>query len=591
MAVTAKPTPAGLPLPGGSPGATVTVRPLRCGEVLLPPRALDRPRGPLAQPRAMLLARRSRWSWVPVPVFLVEHPTAGRLLVDTGFHASVQDGARTSLGRRQAWIIPARQRAGESAPEQLRAHGVEPGDIATVVMTHLHNDHASGAIQFPDATFVVDDAEWRAACKGGFAEGYRHEHFDQPFDWRALDYAAGKPYAGFERSLDLFGDGSVRLLSTRGHTKGHQSVLLRLRDRELLLTADAAYTRYAIEHDVLPIFVFGGADRYQRSLDAIRAYAAATPDAVVICGHDAERWPELESIYRLTRPPATSGREASCVPEMLRAALTALLATSAAALAAAPAASARSIVIATGTNDVVLTDLPSNRVVARIDVGARTRAVAAVPDGSRAFVAAGNSIVVVDLATRVHATAPPLAGAISSLALSQDGTRLLAARRGAIDVIDTATITPVGRIDLKGAKPGAIATRGGRAQGRGRARRARRARRHDDAAPHAPHEEGRARGQDRPAQARQAPRARGDPRRRRLHADAAVGQHERRDAQRAGPRHAAQARADQPQARRRRGARGLAERQPRGDRREPRRARRRDRRPHPRPAARPRPHR
>ena len=297
MAVKTKPTRATLPLPGGSAGATVVVRPLRCGEVCLPPRALDRPRGPLAQPRAMLLAARSRWIWLPVPVFLVEHPTAGRVLIDTGFHASVQDGARSSLGRRQAWIIPARQQAGESAPEQLRALGVEPDAIATVVMTHLHNDHASGAIQFPDATFVVDADEWRAACKGGFAEGYRHEHFDQPLQWRTVDYAGGAPHAGFERSLDLFGDGSVRLLSTPGHTQGHQSVLLRLRGRELLLTGDAAYTRHAIEHDVLPIFVFGGEDRYRRSLAAIREFDRATPGAVVICGHDAECWPALDAVY------------------------------------------------------------------------------------------------------------------------------------------------------------------------------------------------------------------------------------------------------------------------------------------------------
>jgi glyoxylase-like metal-dependent hydrolase (beta-lactamase superfamily II) len=297
MAVKTKPRPASLPLPGASAGATVRVHPLRCGEVMMPPSALDRPKGRFAQQRAMLGTKRSNWIGVPVPVFLVEHPTAGRILVDTGFHASVQDRAHSSLGRRQAWVLPARQAAGESAPEQLLARGIDPGDIATIVMTHLHNDHASGAIQFPDATFVVDAAEWTAACKGGFAEGYRHAHFDQPFDWHTVDYDGAGPYASFERTLDLFGDGSIRLLSTRGHTKGHQSVLLRLDGRELLLTADAAYTRRAVDDDVLPIFIFGGEDRYRRSLAAIRDYAEKTPDAVIICGHDAERWPQLEAVY------------------------------------------------------------------------------------------------------------------------------------------------------------------------------------------------------------------------------------------------------------------------------------------------------
>jgi glyoxylase-like metal-dependent hydrolase (beta-lactamase superfamily II) len=297
LAVATKPTPATLPLPGGSPGASVRVRPLRCGEIKIPPRALDRPTGALAQQRAMFGAKRSNWSWIPVPVFLVEHPTAGRVLVDTGFHASVQDGARTSLGRRQSWLLPARQARGESAPEQLRALGIDASEIETIVMTHLHNDHASGAIQFPDATFVVDVAEWRAAIQGGFADGYRRAHYDQPFDWRTVDYEEAQPHGPFERTLDLFGDGSVRLLCTRGHTKGHQSILLRLDRRELLLTADAAYTHRAIEDDVLPIFVFGGIDNYRRSLAAVRAYAKQNPGAVVIPGHDADNWPLLEPVY------------------------------------------------------------------------------------------------------------------------------------------------------------------------------------------------------------------------------------------------------------------------------------------------------
>jgi len=297
VAVKTQPKPAELPLPGGSPGATVRVHPLRCGEVLLPPAVLDRPSGRLAQPRAMLGTKRSNWAWVPVPAFLVEHPTAGPILVDTGFHASVQDGPRSSLGRRQTWAMPARADTGDSAPEHLRARGIEPREIATIVMTHLHNDHASGATQFPDATFVVDEAEWAAACKGGFAQGYRHAHFDQPFDWRSVTYADAEPYASFERTIDLLGDGSIRLLSTPGHTAGHQSLLLRLRDGELLLTADAAYTRRAIEERILPLFIFGGEDDFRRSLAAIGDYVEQHPQAVVICGHDAANWPQLEAVY------------------------------------------------------------------------------------------------------------------------------------------------------------------------------------------------------------------------------------------------------------------------------------------------------
>jgi glyoxylase-like metal-dependent hydrolase (beta-lactamase superfamily II) len=299
VAIATKPTPLTLPLPGGSVGATVRVSPLRCGEVLLPPRAFDRPSGPLSQLRAMgPTVPRSRWSWAPVPVFLIEHPTAGRLLVDTGFHASAQDDPRTSLGRRQAFVLPARQAPGESAPEQLRARGIDPAQIELVVMTHLHNDHASGAIQFPEATFVVDGAEWVAASAGGFAEGYRREHYDQPLRWHTVDYAAAGagPHGAFERTLDLFGDGSVRLLATPGHTLGHQSLLLALEGRELLLTGDAAYTRRTIDEHLVPIFCADAA-RYRHSLAQVHAHAAEHPDTIVVPGHDAELWPRLQATY------------------------------------------------------------------------------------------------------------------------------------------------------------------------------------------------------------------------------------------------------------------------------------------------------
>ncbi len=142
---------------------------------------------------------------------------------------------------------------------------------------------------------------------------------------------------------------------------------------------------------------------------------------------------------------------------MLRTTLTALLATAAAALAAAPAADARAIVIATGTSELTLTDVPADKVVARLHLGAPTRAVAMAPDGSRAFVAVGRRIAAIDLATRAITGALDLKGAISSLALTRDGTRLLAARRGAIDVVDTATMALAGAVNLHGSKPGALA--------------------------------------------------------------------------------------------------------------------------------------
>lgn len=297
MDVGAEPRPAALPLPGGSRGAAVRLTPLLTGEIMAPPGFVDRPSGRLAWPR-MLATPRKRWLALPVPAFLVEHPSAGAILIDTGFHASVAVSPRESLGAIAARIFDVRMRAEQSVPAQLERLGLGPQAVRVVIMTHLHFDHASGVSEFPQATFVVDRREWDAASGGGWRQGYHPRQFDHAFDWRALDYeaAAVDSFAGFGAALDLFGDGSVRLLSTPGHSAGHQSVLLRLRDREALVCGDAAYLRRTIADEVIPM-TLDDEHRYRRSLREIARFVERTPRLVVIPGHDPDAWAELERSY------------------------------------------------------------------------------------------------------------------------------------------------------------------------------------------------------------------------------------------------------------------------------------------------------
>ena len=212
---------------------------------------------------------------LPIPCFLVEHPQAGPFLVDTGLHASVADDPAENLGRVAKLIYRINMSAQDAAPAQVRARGVDPGAIGLVVMTHLHYDHASGATQFPGATFLVERREWDAAQSGGMLQGYHRPHLDPALDWRAIDV---------EDEADLFGDGSVRLLHTPGHTPGHLSLLLRLQSGDsLLLTADAAYAKQTLDGRWLPLFV-DDETAYFASLDRLIALA---PEADhLVCGHD-----------------------------------------------------------------------------------------------------------------------------------------------------------------------------------------------------------------------------------------------------------------------------------------------------------------
>jgi Metallo-beta-lactamase superfamily len=144
MKVHAEPKPLSGPLPGGKEGATVVVEPMRVGEAQVPPGMLEDGGGRLTNLRMLGIGTpRSRWWWVPCPAFLIRHPGAGPVLVDTGLHPSVAAKPAANLGRTVAAFARPRLDPEESLPAQLRARGIDPREVGLVVMTHLHVDHAS----------------------------------------------------------------------------------------------------------------------------------------------------------------------------------------------------------------------------------------------------------------------------------------------------------------------------------------------------------------------------------------------------------------------------------------------------------------
>jgi glyoxylase-like metal-dependent hydrolase (beta-lactamase superfamily II) len=201
-------------------------------------------------------ADQSRWSpgvnvGVPIDLsdncYLIHHDREGYLLWDTGIGDSVADLPNGLLVKaiNQTWHRT------QTLSAALATIGVQPADIRYVGLSHIHPDHSGNVDEFPDATLVIQKAEWEFAKT------------------QALPFNPNRKLELLDGDKDLFGDGSVRLLSTPGHTPGHQSLLLHLdKTGYVVLSGDLVHLKANWDNRQVPVF---NADREQSvaSMDKI----------------------------------------------------------------------------------------------------------------------------------------------------------------------------------------------------------------------------------------------------------------------------------------------------------------------------------
>lgn len=289
------------PLAGGHKGATVSVEPMIAGEVEWPPGFFERPGGRFEAVKVSGIGLpRSKWAQVPCPAFLIRHPSAGPILVDTGLHPSVASKPSANMGRVFTRFSRPRLEPGADVPARLRDRGLDAKGITTVVMTHLHYDHASAISEFPNAVYVLSDAEWIAATTDSrpLLRGYRPQHYDYVFDYRTVsfDRSGVSSYGSFARTFDLLGDGSVRLAYTPGHSAGHMCVIARLSRRDFVIAGDTVYTMRQLAGGPEPPRPL---DRHtwKRSRQELALFAREYPDAVIVPSHDADVLGSLDERY------------------------------------------------------------------------------------------------------------------------------------------------------------------------------------------------------------------------------------------------------------------------------------------------------
>jgi N-acyl homoserine lactone hydrolase len=155
--------------------------------------------------------------------YLIRH-AKGLLLWDTGIPdavAAMPDGMVVANGA-------ITQRRAKTLAAQLAEIGVKPADIAYVAISHTHGDHVGNVSLFPSSTILIQAAEYEWAMA-------------QP---TKPAFAATQTFDKLSGDRDVFGDGSLVILSTPGHTPGHQCLLVRLpKTGAVVLSGDAVHLR------------------------------------------------------------------------------------------------------------------------------------------------------------------------------------------------------------------------------------------------------------------------------------------------------------------------------------------------------------
>jgi glyoxylase-like metal-dependent hydrolase (beta-lactamase superfamily II) len=201
----------------------------------------------------------------PIPAYLIDTADE-RILIDTGLNPAAIADPATYYERPDIFAVTALEQ------EQSVAEQVDLATLTMIVLTHLHWDHVGGLGLIPASVpVVIQRREWEA----GHEDGSIQRNFFLPRD-----------YGGAERETilidgdhDLLGDGSFELLSTPGHTPGHQSV----RIGDLILGADVTHFASGLDDHRFPVFAD---DHEQQRGSAERLRAMRDAGSHVVPGHD-----------------------------------------------------------------------------------------------------------------------------------------------------------------------------------------------------------------------------------------------------------------------------------------------------------------
>jgi N-acyl homoserine lactone hydrolase len=196
--------------------------------------------------------------------YLVVHPK-GRLMWDSGINDNV---ATMPKGFQRSKVSP-HYLLRKPLRAALAEIGVDPATVEHVAFSHTHGDHVGNGNLFTGARLYIQQAEYDAAFGPDAVTKWN-------FEVTSYDKLRANDTVRLNGDHDVFGDGSVVIIATPGHTPGHQSLLVRLpKTGPVILSGDMVHLQENWEHRRVPSFNFD-VEQSLKSMDKVAALMQKT---------------------------------------------------------------------------------------------------------------------------------------------------------------------------------------------------------------------------------------------------------------------------------------------------------------------------
>ena len=226
---------------------------------------------------------------IPVSMWILKHPK-GVVVFDTGNNVAISDGVENC---KKYWapglcdLFAPSQKRSDVIDMQLKKVGLKPEDVKVLVTSHTHLDHAGNMGMFPKAIHVVQKKEMYQGWWPEKFQGRMGGAFVQADIQAARDFN----YLELDGEYDLFGDGTVRIIPTPGHTIGHQSLKVKLpKTGTVIISQDAVWMQENLDGYVAGLNF--SVTAYMESVNKLKMMRDIE-GAQILMSHDAPQFAKM----------------------------------------------------------------------------------------------------------------------------------------------------------------------------------------------------------------------------------------------------------------------------------------------------------